>query len=143
MERLQRMYTIMENRVTQLGSFTRLQGRLELMLSQIARQKDEMEGAETAAALLTLQDGQYNISEQSISILQSAPTTAEVAKNSEVPKSSKICHMGYFNYYNYFNRFMGAVISTANFPGKYVAVLAVVCMSSPKFSKTIADKYIS
>lgn len=61
MERLQRMYSIMENRVTQLGTFTRLQGRLELMLSQIARQKDDEQGVEATAALLTLQDGEFEL----------------------------------------------------------------------------------
>lgn len=53
------MYSIMDNRIGQLGTFTRLQGRLELMLSQVARQKDDDEGAGAAAALLTLQDGMY------------------------------------------------------------------------------------
>jgi len=52
------MYNIVENRVAQVGSFTRLQGRLDLTLSQIARQKDDEQGAEASAALLTLQDGQ-------------------------------------------------------------------------------------
>ncbi|XP_067943704.1 WD repeat-containing protein 43-like [Watersipora subatra] len=56
MERLQRMYSIMENRVSQLGTFSRLQGRLELILSQIARQKDDGESVENSTALLTLQD---------------------------------------------------------------------------------------
>lgn len=56
MDRLQSMYSIMENRVAQLASFTRLQGRLELMLSQLARQKDDDEGAEASTALLILQD---------------------------------------------------------------------------------------
>ena len=51
------MYSIMENRVAQLATFTRLQGRLELMLSQIARQKDDEHGVVASAALLTLQDG--------------------------------------------------------------------------------------
>lgn len=58
-DRLGRMYSLMENRVGQLQTFTRLQGRLELMLSQIARQKDD-EGATASAALLTLQDGKDN-----------------------------------------------------------------------------------
>ncbi|KAF6035969.1 WDR43 [Bugula neritina] len=55
-EKLQKMYNIVENRVAQVGSFTRLQGRLDLTLSQIARQKDDEQGAEASAALLTLQD---------------------------------------------------------------------------------------
>lgn len=57
MERLKGMYNIMENRIGQLSTFTRLQGRLELMLSQIARQKDDEADAVPSAALLTLQDG--------------------------------------------------------------------------------------
>ena len=54
------LYRMMDSRVNMFGKLSRLQGKLDLMLSQIATQTQEEEKPVTQQPLLQYEEGRYS-----------------------------------------------------------------------------------